>query len=93
MLFEALLAPPDVAPLVIVKGGAGTGKTISTIAIGLEHISGYGSVSLYKQLLVAAPTTGMDEDIGFLPGDIEDKVGPYLSGVMDNLKNLYDGFS
>lgn len=89
MLFEALLAPPNVAPLVIVKGGAGTGKTISTIAIGLEHISGYGSVSLYKQLLVAAPTTGMDEDIGFLPGDIEDKVGPYLSGVMDNLKKIF----
>lgn len=89
MLFEALLAPPDEASLVIVKGGAGTGKTICSLAVGLEHIKGYGNSGLYNQLLIAAPTVGIDDDIGFLPGDIEDKVGPYLSGIMDNLKNIF----
>lgn len=89
MLFECLLAPPSVAPLVIVKGGAGTGKTFCSLAAGLENVAKYGTGNLYHEILVASPTIGMDDDIGHLPGDIVDKVGPYLSGIQDNLKNLF----
>ena len=90
MLWECLLAPPEIAPLVIVKGAAGTGKTYCSIAMALEKLRGYSNDELYDQILVATPTiTVSNESIGYLPGDIDDKVGPYLGGVMDNLKAIF----
>ncbi len=90
MLWECLLAPPEIAPLVVVKGAAGTGKTYCSIAMALDKLKGYSEEELYDQILVATPTvTVSGENIGYLPGDIEDKVGPYLGGIMDNLKAFF----
>ena len=90
MLWECLLAPPEIAPLVIAKGAAGTGKTYCSLAMALERLRRYSKVELYDQILVASPTvTVSNERIGFLPGDIDEKVGPYLGGIMDNLKAIF----
>lgn len=86
MLLECLLAPPEIAPLVICKGAAGTGKTFCALSAALEKVSGYGSEGLYSQILVGTPVVSIEENIGFLPGDIDDKLGPYLGGIRDNLK-------
>ena len=89
MLMECLLAPPEIAPLVIVKGGAGTGKTYCALAAALHNLASYGPISTYEQILVGAPTVTIDEDLGYLPGDIDDKVGPYINGVQNNLIEIF----
>ena len=89
MAMECLLAYPQDAPLVIIKGGAGTGKTFCSLAVALEHLKGFGRENRYRQILVATPqiTVG-GEDIGALPGNIDEKIGPKLGGIYDNLKVL-----
>lgn len=90
MLWECLLAPPEIAPLVVVKGAAGTGKTFCSLAMALEKLAKYSDEELYDQILVATPiVTVSDEKIGYLPGDVDEKVGPYLGGIMDNLKAIF----
>jgi len=87
MMLEALIEDPSAAPLVIIKGGAGTGKTYHSLAVGLEQT--IGQKETYSQILISAPTqTVGQERIGFLPGDIEDKCNPHLGGITDNLKQL-----
>lgn len=92
MFWEALLTPAEKAPLVIAKGVAGTGKTYCSLAMALENLAGYDKNSdnePYKQILVASPTvTISNESIGYLPGNVDEKVGPYLGGIMDNLKEI-----
>ena len=82
------MAPPDIAPLVVVKGAAGTGKTFCSLAYSLEHLKKYGSNGLYNQILVGTPVE-YGEDIGYLPGDISSKVSPVLGGIYDNLKTMF----
>ena len=90
MLWECLLAPPEIAPLVVVKGAAGTGKTFCALAMALENLAGYSDKGIYDQILVATPmVTVSNESMGFLPGDIDEKVGPYLGGILDNLKAIF----
>lgn len=89
MFMECLLAPPDIAPLVIVKGGAGTGKTYCALASALHTLASYGPVNTYEQILVSAPAVTIDENLGFLPGDIDAKVSPYINGVQNNLIEIF----
>ncbi len=90
MLWECLLAPPEIAPLVVVKGTAGSGKTYCSLVTALENLSGYGSNNIYNQILISSPTITIgNENIGFLPGEMENKVGPYLGGITDNLKGMF----
>lgn len=86
MLMECLLTDWQAAPLVIAKGGAGTGKTFCSLAVGLEELDKNGA---YEKILVASPfeTIGQ-ERMGYLPGDIRDKATPYLGGIKDNLAIL-----
>lgn len=86
MLMECLLTDWQDAPLVIAKGGAGTGKTFCSLAVGLEELDNNRA---YEKILVASPfeTIGQ-ERMGYLPGDIRDKATPYLGGVKDNLAIL-----
>ena len=85
MLMECLLMDWEKAPLVIAKGGAGTGKTYCSLAVALYGIDN----SQYSRILVATPSeTVGNEKLGFLPGDIRDKISPYLGGIRDNLSML-----
>lgn len=87
---ECLLAPPNEASLVIIKGAAGTGKTYESLCAGLAQLARYANNGKYSQILVGAPTVTLDEDLGYLPGDIDQKVGPYLGGIYDNLKDYFE---
>ena len=77
-MLEALL--DDEYPLVIIKGNAGTGKTFCALAAGLE---GHRN-NKYSRILVTRSVTAT-EQYGYLPGDIDEKLAPYLAGIKDNL--------
>lgn len=88
-LQEALFQPADIAPLVIVRGMAGTAKTFYSLAVGLEKMIGSPSDE-YRRILICRPNAQFDLDIGFLPGDEQEKISPLLRPVMDNLEQLLD---
>ncbi len=78
--FELLLDPS--VSLVTLVGKAGTGKTLLAIASGLMQVA---DEDTYKRLLISRPVIPMGRDIGFLPGDIESKMGPWMKPLYDNL--------
>ncbi len=88
-MMEALFTSPEKAPLVIVKGPAGTAKTLFSLAVGLSKIIEEGNDE-YRRILVCRPNVTMDEDIGFLPGTEEEKIFPFMRPVFDNLEILVD---
>ncbi len=83
---ESLMAGVMEAPLVILKGPAGTAKTFYSIAVGLEQT--LGTNPTFDHILVARPNIKFDEDIGFLKGTEEDKIGPLIRPIYDNLEQL-----
>ncbi|HWQ61476.1 MAG TPA: PhoH family protein [Negativicutes bacterium] len=87
---ECLMMDADEAPLVIIKGPAGTAKTFYSLAVGLyKHLD--CRPRDYHHLLICRPNIPMDEDIGFLPGSENEKISPYMRGVRDNLFTLMSG--
>lgn len=82
---DALMAPADEVPLVILQGPAGTAKTFLALAAGLEQVL---ENQAYTRILVARPNIKFDEDIGYLKGSEEEKIGPLIRPVMDNLEVL-----
>ena len=77
--FNALLNPT--VKLVALQGVAGTGKTLIALASALEQIKAYHQVILARPIVPLS-----NKDIGFLPGDANDKIGPYMEPLWDNLK-------
>ena len=74
--------------LVTIQGVAGTGKTLLALAGALEQRREF------KQIILARPIVPLsNKDIGFLPGDIKDKVNPYMEPLWDNLKFIKNQFS
>ena len=68
--------------LVTIEGKAGTGKTIITLACALSLIK----EGKYDELLFTRQTISMgNREIGFLPGDADDKIAPFMLGMQDNL--------
>ncbi|MEE0462665.1 PhoH family protein [Blautia hydrogenotrophica] len=88
-LQEALMQPASKAPLVIVKGMAGTAKTFYSLAVGLEKLINNPSGE-YRKMIVCRPNSQFDSDIGFLPGDEQDKIYPLMRPIVDNLEQLID---
>ncbi len=80
-----MLMNPDL-PLVSVIGKAGSGKSLISLAAGLEQV--VGVESRYKRLIVSRPVQPMGKDIGFLPGDMQEKMIPWLMPIQDNLQYL-----
>jgi PhoH-like ATPase len=76
----------DEVKLVSLVGKAGTGKTLLAIAAGLAKTVDEG---LYSRLLVSRPVMPMGNDIGFLPGTIEEKLNPYMQPIFDNIDLLF----
>jgi PhoH-like ATPase len=79
----------DEIKLVTLVGKAGTGKTLLAIAAGLQKCVEEG---VYQKLLVSRPIFPLGKDIGFLPGDIEEKLNPWMQPIYDNIELLL-GFS
>ena len=77
--FNALLNPA--IRLVALQGVAGTGKTLLALASALEQSK------KFHQIILARPIVPLsNKEIGFLPGDASDKIGPYMEPLWDNLK-------
>jgi len=87
-LQEALMAGVDQAPLVIVKGMAGTAKTFYALAVGLEKTMEQDGI--FRRVMVVRPNTQFDDDIGFLPGSEQEKIAPLMRPIIDNLEILVD---
>lgn len=75
-----LLLDPDIK-LVSLMGTAGSGKTMLTTACALHMVMEGG----YNKVLIARPVVPMGNDIGYIPGDINDKLRPYMQPIYDNL--------
>jgi PhoH-like ATPase len=88
-LQEALMQDATVAPLVIVKGTAGTAKTFYALATGLEQTLNPDNKK-YRKILITRPNVQFDEEIGFLPGTEQEKIAPFLRPIIDNLEILVD---
>lgn len=80
----ALLNNPEIH-LVNLMGPAGTGKTLLALASGLEQTI---HSEMYARILCARPVIPLGKDIGYLPGEKEDKVRPYMQPIYDNLELL-----
>ena len=75
----------DTVQLVTLLGKAGTGKTLLALAAGLSRVLEDGA---YSRLLISRPVMPMGRDIGFLPGDVDEKLGPWMQPLYDNLEYL-----
>ncbi|MFY0759200.1 MULTISPECIES: PhoH family protein [Metabacillus] len=74
-------------PLVTLIGKAGTGKTLLALAAGLMQTEDLGT---YKKLLVARPIVPVGKDIGYLPGEKQEKLRPWMQPIYDNLEYLFN---
>ena len=75
-------------PLVSMTGKAGTGKTLLALACALQVRKNY------RQIYIARPIVPLsNKDIGYLPGDVESKLAPYMQPLWDNLKVIQDQFA
>ncbi|MDN3014898.1 PhoH family protein [Paenibacillus sp. BSR1-1] len=81
-----LLLRKDV-PLVTLIGKAGTGKTLLALAAGLMQTEDFRE---YKKLLVARPIVPVGKDLGFLPGEKQEKLRPWMQPIYDNLEYLFN---
>lgn len=88
-MLEALSIDAIKAPLVIVKGPAGTAKTLFSLAVGLQKIL-QGNNENYRRILICRPNVTLDEEIGFLPGTEQEKISPFMRPIFDNLEILVD---
>ena len=79
-----LLMDPEI-DFVSLIGMAGTGKTLLTLAAGLEQTI---EQKLYSEIIMTRVTIPVGEDIGFLPGTEEEKMTPWMGALMDNLEVL-----
>jgi len=79
----------DSVKLVTLAGKAGTGKTLLAIAAGLRKTS---DEETYQRMLVSRPVLPMGKDLGFLPGDVEEKLKPWMQPIFDNVEYLF-GFN
>ena len=67
--------------IVVVSGPAGTGKTLFATEYGLKHFL----MGDYDKLIFTRPSVSVDEDLGYLPGSLEDKMAPWVRPIYDIL--------
>lgn len=84
-----LLLDPQ-CEFVTLLGGAGSGKTLLTLAAGLNQVM---EQQHYKEIIMTRATVAIGEDIGYLPGTEEEKMTPWMGAVMDNLEVLTENSS
>ena len=75
----------DDISLVTLTGRAGTGKTLLALAAGLHKVV---DEHVYRRLLVTRPVIPMGKDVGYLPGDKDEKLRPWMQPIYDNLEFL-----
>jgi PhoH-like ATPase len=88
LALDALLDPE--IDMVQLTGPAGSGKTLLALAAAFEQTR-MGSVNRFDKIMVTRTATDMAEDIGFLPGNEEEKMMPWLAAFTDSLEVLFGG--
>lgn len=81
--FDALCDPA--IDLIIVNGAAGSGKTLLSMAVGLNRVI---EGKKYDRMIITKPTYAIDNEIGHLPGSLEEKMMPWLAPYQDNLEYI-----
>jgi len=74
--------------LVTLTGKAGTGKTLLALAAALQQKQQFAQIFLARPIMPLA-----NRDIGFLPGDVKEKIGPYMLPLFDNLDVIKNRFA
>lgn len=90
----ALTQPAERIPFVILQGPAGTAKTYLSLAAGLDgtYTSQNKYDGTYRKMMITRPNSEAgDAGFGYLPGDLDDKMGPLLAPYYDNLETLFLG--
>lgn len=72
--------------LVTLIGRAGTGKTLIALAAGLQKVV---EESKYRRLSISRPVIPLGHDLGYLPGDVDEKLRPWMQPIYDNLEFLF----
>ena len=76
----------DSIRIVTLAGKAGTGKTLLALAAGLKRTVEDGT---YTRVLVSRPIMPLGRDLGFLPGDVDEKLNPWMQPIFDNLEMIF----
>ncbi len=79
---DALINPE--IEVVALTGAAGTGKTLMALAAAVHQTT--KKSPLYEQVVVSRPVVPMGNDIGYLPGDLAEKLAPWMQPIFDNLE-------
>jgi PhoH-like ATPase len=87
-LFALDLLLDDSISVVTIDGMAGTGKTLLAMAAGLKLVA---DEKKFRRLVVSRPIFPLGRDLGFLPGDISEKLNPWMKPIFDNLDLLLGG--
>lgn len=85
---DALLAPVEEIPLVILRGPAGCAKTFLSLAAGLEQTYDDRALQKYRKIMITRNNVTNDEAFGYLPGELDEKMAPLIAPFMDNLESL-----
>lgn len=77
--------------LVTITGLAGSGKTLLSLACGLQQTNMFNDNSkIYKKIHITRPVMPLGKDIGFLPGTVDEKMRPWMNPFMDNLEFIFN---
>jgi len=74
--------------IVIITGPAGTGKTLLATNLALDSLINTYGPRAYEKIIILRPVVYPDEDLGFLPGDKDAKMGPLMRPVVENFRKL-----
>jgi len=70
--------------IVFVTGPAGTGKTFLSVVLAIKALK----EKIIRKIVITRPVVEAGENLGFLPGDLEDKINPYLRPIYDSLEEI-----
>lgn len=82
---KRLFESAEINDIVFAIGPAGTGKTYTAVAIAVRALKN----KLVKKIILTRPAVEAGENLGFLPGDLKDKVDPYLRPLYDALDDMF----
>ncbi|MFC1894766.1 PhoH family protein [Candidatus Dependentiae bacterium] len=80
----------DNVKIISLVGSAGTGKTFLTLLMGLQKVA---NEHLYRKFLISRPVIALGADIGFLPGEVSEKLRYWMQPVYDNLEFIFSQIS
>ena len=83
--FAMELLADDTISCVTLAGRAGTGKSIVTLAYAMEKLG-----SKYEKVLILKPIVPVGQDLGYLPGELSEKLEPWTKSFMDSLDIIFD---